>query len=191
MCDGAPSCVSACPTGALRHITSANILQRGRRWKTCSRPDLAGCQGCNTELLMRTPCAASALTPCWRRRRAVSGMGSVGYNGLTGTKVPVFQPPADQHRRDAGGVKRQLKRKGREVTAIAIPATAAHPTSLPVALRAAERGEELLFMVVDNEGYMNRACSARAVRPMAHGHRQPRLGRESKGKTQDARTYPS
>ena len=91
MCDGAPSCVSACSTGALRHITTARIYNEVGDWEDMFAPGLAGCQGCNTELLMRHtmrrvgPDTVLATPP-----GCVPGMGSVGYNGQTGTKVLRF-----------------------------------------------------------------------------------------------------
>ena len=192
MCDGAPSCVSACPTGALRHITSANIYNEVGGWEDMFTPGLAGCQGCNTELLMRHtmrrvgPEAVLATPP-----GCVPGMGSVGYNGLTGTKVPVFHPLLTNTAAMLAGVKRQLKRKGREVTAIAIAGDGgASDVGFQSLSGAAERGEELLFMVVDNEGYMNTGMQRSSCTPYGAWTSTTPVGRESKGKTQDAKNLP-
>jgi phenylglyoxylate dehydrogenase beta subunit len=192
MCDGAPSCVSACPTGALRHVTSANIYNEVGGWEDMFTPGLAGCQGCNTELLMRHtmrrvgPDAVLATPP-----GCVPGMGSVGYNGLTGTKVPVFHPLLTNTAAMLAGVKRQLKRKGREVTAIAIAGDGgASDVGFQSLSGAAERGEELLFMVVDNEGYMNTGMQRSSCTPYGAWTSTTPVGRESKGKTQDAKNLP-
>jgi phenylglyoxylate dehydrogenase beta subunit len=192
MCDGAPSCVSACPTGALRHITSANIYNEVGGWEDMFTPGLAGCQGCNTELLMRHtmrrvgPDAVLATPP-----GCVPGMGSVGYNGLTGTKVPVFHPLLTNTAAMLAGVKRQLKRKGREVTAIAIAGDGgASDVGFQSLSGAAERGEEILFMVVDNEGYMNTGMQRSSCTPYGAWTSTTPVGRESKGKTQDAKNLP-
>jgi phenylglyoxylate dehydrogenase beta subunit len=192
MCDGAPSCVLACPTGALRHITSANIYNEVGGWEDMFTPGLAGCQGCNTELLMRHtmrrvgPDAVLATPP-----GCVPGMGSVGYNGLTGTKVPVFHPLLTNTAAMLAGVKRQLKRKGREVTAIAIAGDGgASDVGFQSLSGAAERGEEILFMVVDNEGYMNTGMQRSSCTPYGAWTSTTPVGRESKGKTQDAKNLP-
>ena len=117
-------------------------------------PGLAGCQGCNTELSMRHtmrrvgPDIVLATPP-----GCVPGMGSVGYNGLTGTKVPVFHPLLTNTAPMLAGVKRQLKRKGREVTAIAIAGDGgASDVGFQSLSGAAERGEEILFMVRRQRG---------------------------------------
>ena len=74
-------------------------------------PGLAGCQGCNTELIMRHtlrrvgPDTVLATPP-----GCIPGMGSVGYNGLTGTKVPVFHPLLTNTASMLTGIKRHYKR---------------------------------------------------------------------------------
>lgn len=192
MCDGAPSCVPACPTGALRHITTARIYNEVGDWEDMFAPGLAGCQGCNTELLMRHTMrrvgsdAVLATPP-----GCVPGMGSVGYNGQTGTKVPVFHPLLTNTAPMLAGVKRQLKRKGREVTAVAIAGDGgASDVGFQSLSGAAERGEQLLFMVVDNEGYMNTGMQRSSCTPFGAWTSTTPVGKESKGKTQDAKNLP-
>ena len=192
MCAGAPACVSACPTGALRHVTSARIYNEVGDWEDMFVPGLAGCQGCNTELLMRHtmrrvgPDAVLATPP-----GCVPGMGSVGYNGLTGTKVPVFHPLLTNTAAMLAGVKRQLKRKGREVTAMAIAGDGgASDVGFQSLSGAAERGEEILFMVVDNEGYMNTGMQRSSCTPYGAWTSTTPVGQESRGKTQDAKNLP-
>ncbi|MBP7639162.1 MAG: phenylglyoxylate dehydrogenase, partial [Thauera sp.] len=120
-CEGKPACVPACPTGALRHVTTARIYNEVGSWEDLFAPGLAGCQGCNTELLMRHalrrvgPDTVLATPP-----GCVPGMGSVGFNGTTGTKVPVFHPLLTNTAAMLAGVKRQYERVGRKVTAMAI-----------------------------------------------------------------------
>ncbi len=192
MCDGAPSCATACPTGALSHVTSARIYNEVGDWEDLFAPGLAGCQGCNTELLMRHalrrvgPDTVLATPP-----GCVPGMGSVGYNGLTGTKVPVFHPLLTNTAAMLAGIKRQLKRKGREVTAMAIAGDGgASDVGFQSLSGAAERGEQILFMVVDNEGYMNTGMQRSSCTPYGAWTSTTPVGREAKGKTQDAKNLP-
>src|SRR5690606_30258598 len=118
-CEGKPACVPACPTGALRHVTTARIYNEVGSWEDLFAPGLAGCQGCNTELLMRHalrrvgPDTVLATPP-----GCVPGVGSVGFNGTTGTKVPVFHPLLTNTAAMLAGVKRQYERVGRKVTAM-------------------------------------------------------------------------
>lgn len=192
MCDGAPACVAACPTGALRHVTTARIYNEVGDWEDLFAPGLAGCQGCNSELVMRHalrrvgPDTVLATPP-----GCVPGMGSVGYNGLTGTKVPVFHPLLTNTAAMLAGVKRQYKRVGRDITAMAIAGDGgASDVGFQSLSGAAERGEEILFLVIDNEGYMNTGMQRSSCTPYGAWTSTTPVGRETKGKSQDAKNLP-
>jgi phenylglyoxylate dehydrogenase beta subunit len=191
-CAGHPACVLACSTAALRMVGAARIYNEVGDWEDLFAPGLGGCQGCNTELLMRHtlrrvgPDTVLATPP-----GCVPGMGSVGYNGLTGTKVPVFHPLLTNTAAMLTGIKRQLKRVGREVTALAIAGDGgASDVGFQSLSGAAERGEQILFMVVDNEGYMNTGMQRSSCTPYGAWTSTTPVGRESKGKTQDAKNLP-
>ena len=196
-CDGKPACVPACPTGALRHITTARIYNDVGSWEDLFAPGLAGCQGCNTELLMRHalrrvgPDTVLATPP-----GCVPGMGSVGFNGTTGTKVPVFHPLLTNTAPMLAGVKRHYKRIGREVTALAIAGDGgASDVGFQSLSGAAERNEQILFMVVDNEGYMNTGMQRSSCTPYGAWTSTTPVGQgaggmPSQGKTQDAKNLP-
>lgn len=192
MCSGNPACATACPTGALRHNTSARIYNEVGDWEDLFAEGLAGCQGCNTELLMRHalrrvgPDTVLATPP-----GCVPGMGSVGFNGLTGTKVPVFHPLLTNTAPMLAGIKRQLARKGREVTAMAMAGDGgASDVGFQSLSGAAERGERILFLVVDNEGYMNTGMQRSSCTPFGAWTSTTPVGEQGKGKTQDAKNLP-
>lgn len=188
-CDGKPACVPACPTGALRHVTTARIYNEVGSWEDLFAPGLAGCQGCNTELLMRHalrrvgPDTVLATPP-----GCVPGMGSVGFNGTTGTKVPVFHPLLTNTAAMLAGIKRQYNRLGRKVTAMAIAGDGgASDVGFQSLSGAAERGEQILFMVVDNEGYMNTGMQRSSCTPYGAWTSTTPVGEHGHGKTQDAK----
>ncbi len=191
-CDGSPACVPACPHGALRYVTTAHIYNEVGDWEDLFAPGLAGCQGCNTELLMRHtlrrvgPDTVLATPP-----GCVPGMGSVGYNGATGTKVPVFHPLLTNTAAMLAGIKRQYKRVGREITALAIAGDGgASDVGFQSLSGAAERGEQMLFMVVDNEGYMNTGMQRSSCTPYGAWTSTTPVGESQRGKTQDAKNLP-
>ncbi len=192
MCGGTPACVPACPTGALRYITTARIYNEVGDWEDLFAPGLAGCQGCNTELLMRhTLRRVGPETILATPPGCVPGMGSVGYNGLAGTKVPVFHPLLTNTAAMLTGIKRQYNRVGREVTALAIAGDGgASDVGFQSLSGAAERGEQILFMVVDNEGYMNTGMQRSSCTPYGAWTSTTPVGLALKGKTQDAKNMP-
>jgi phenylglyoxylate dehydrogenase beta subunit len=191
-CDGDPACVRACRDGALQYITTANIYNEVGDLEDLFVPGLAGCQGCNTELLIRHalrrvgPDTVVAAPP-----GCVPGMGAVGYNGQTGTKVPVFHPLLTNTASMLTGIKRHYKRKGRNVTAMALAGDGgASDVGFQSLSGAAERGEEILYIVIDNEGYMNTGMQRSGCTPFGAWTSTTPVGRESRGKTQDAKNLP-
>ena len=196
-CDGAPACVPACPHDALTYVTTARIYNEVGQWEDLFAPGLAGCQGCNTELLMRHalrrvgPDTILATPP-----GCVPGMGSVGFNGTTGTKVPVFHPLLTNTAAMLAGVKRQYLRMGRDVTAMAIAGDGgASDAGFQSLSGAAERNEQILFMVIDNEGYMNTGMQRSSCTPYGAWTSTTPVGKGSgglpaQGKTQDAKNLP-
>lgn len=190
--EGGPACVSACATGALKFVTSARIYNEVGDLEDLFVPGLSGCQGCNTELIMRHtlrrvgPDTVLATPP-----GCIPGMGAVGYNGLTGTKVPVFHPLLTNTASMLTGIKRHYKRQGREVTAMALAGDGGtSDVGFQSLSGAAERGEEILFICVDNEGYMNTGMQRSSCTPFGAWTSTTPVGEYAQGKTRDAKNMP-
>ena len=192
MCAGDPACVKVCTPGALKHVKTARIYNEVGNLEDLFAPGLSGCQGCNTELIMRHtlrrigPDVVVATPP-----GCIPGMGSVGYNGLTGTKVPVFHPLLTNTASMLAGVRRYYKRSGRDVMAVAL---AGDGGTADVGFQslsgAAERGEEILYICVDNEGYMNTGMQRSGCTPYGAWTSTTPVGERAHGKTQDAKNLP-
>jgi len=192
LCAGDPACVKACNGRALRYVTTSRIYNEVGKLEDLFVPGLAGCQGCNTELIMRHtlrrigPDTVLATPP-----GCIPGMGSVGYNGLTGTKVPVFHPLLTNTASMLAGVKRHYKRLGREVHAVALAGDGGtSDVGFQSLSGAAERGEQILFICVDNEGYMNTGMQRSSCTPYGAWTSTTPVGERGHGKTQDAKNLP-
>ena len=192
LCGGAPACVKACAPGALKHVKTARIYNEVGNLEDLFVPGLSGCQGCNTELIMRHtlrrigPDVVVATPP-----GCIPGMGSVGYNGLTGTKVPVFHPLLTNTASMLAGVRRYYKRSGRDVMAVALAGDGGTADVGFQALSgAAERGEEILYICVDNEGYMNTGMQRSGCTPYGAWTSTTPVGEHAQGKTRDAKNLP-
>lgn len=192
LCAGDPACVKACSHRALKYLTTARIYNEVGALEDLFVPGLAGCQGCNTELLMRhTLRRVGPETVLAAPPGCVPGMGAVGYNGMTGSKVPVFHPLLTNTAAMLTGIKRVYKRKGREVTALALAGDGgASDVGFQSLSGAAERGEEILFVVIDNEGYMNTGMQRSSCTPFGAWTSTTPVGSESLGKSQDAKNLP-
>lgn len=193
-CDGKPACVEVCSRGALRFDgAAASVFNDQGDREDLFAPGLSACQGCNSELLIRHtlrrvgPDTVVATPP-----GCIPGMGTVGYNGKTGTKVPVFHPLLTNTASMLAGVKRQYDRVGRKVTALAL---AGDGGTADVGFQslsgAAERNEPILFVCVDNEGYMNTGMQASGCTTYGSWTSTTPVGERLHGKGTDAKDLPT
>ncbi|MCK9910320.1 hypothetical protein MXD81_14335, partial [Microbacteriaceae bacterium K1510] len=83
-------------------------------------PGNSACLGCHAELALRTtlrilgPNTILAIPP-----GCMGGIGVVGFQGGSGTKIPVFFPLLDNTSAMLSGIKRQYQREGRVVHVVA------------------------------------------------------------------------
>ena len=192
MCDGDPACVKSCPTGALEYNRSAEIYNNYGELEDLFVPGLAACQGCNSELLIRHTMRkigsnAVVATP----PGCIAGMGTVGFNGKTGSKIPVFHPLLTNTASMLAGAKRYYNRIGRDVTMVALAGDGGTVDAGFQSLSgAAERGEQMLYICVDNEGYMNTGMQRSGSTSFGSWTSTTPVGETLHGKTQDAKNMP-
>lgn len=191
-CDGDPVCVKACPHDALEYSTVAGIYNVYGEKEDMFVPGLSACQGCNSELLIRHtmrrigPNSVVASPP-----GCIPGMGTVGYNGKTGSKVPIFHPLLTNTAPMLAGVRRFYERQGRDVTAVALAGDGgATDVGFQSLSGAAERGERVLFLCVDNEGYMNTGMQSSGGTSYGSWTSTTPVGDKMSGKRTDAKYMP-
>lgn len=191
-CDGDPACVRACPTGALGWRTAAELYNREGTREDLFVPGLAACQGCHSELLIRHtlrhvgPEVVVAAPP-----GCIPGMGTVGYNGRTGAKVPIFHPLLTNTAAMLAGVQRQFRRQGRTVTALALAGDGGTADAGFQSLSgAASRNDPILYVCVDNEGYMNTGMQASGSTPQGSWTSTTPVGPALHGKVEEAKNLP-
>ena len=191
-CGGDPACVRACDRGALTYDTLCGLHNRWGDLEDLFVPGLSACLGCNSELVIRHtlrrvgPNTVLATPP-----GCVAGVGSVGYNGRTGTKVPVFHPLLTNTAAMLAGVRRYYNRIGRKVTMLAFGGDGgAADVGFQSLSGAAERGEQMIFICLDNEGYMNTGVQRSGTTPFAAWTATTPVGAALRGKTRDAKLLP-
>ena len=192
-CDGDPACVKACPTDALQWVTAGSVFNKYGDKEDMFVPGLSGCQGCNSELIMR-----HAMRKIGRNSvlatppGCIPGMGSVGYNGKTGTKVPVFHPLLTNTASMLAGIRRYYDRVGRkDIVVMALAGDGGtSDCGFHAVSGAAERGEKVLYVCVDNEGYMNTGMQRSITTPFGSWTSTTPVGEHMRGKSQDAKNLP-
>ncbi len=155
-CGGDPACVKVCDRNALKLLKIRSVQCLGDV-EDLVAPGISSCLGCNTELLFRHSLrkigsnTILAIPP-----GCTAGVGAVGVNGVTATKVPSFHPLLTNTASMLAGIKRYYNRIGREITMMAF---AGDGGTADVGFQslsgAAERGEKMIYICIDNEGYMN------------------------------------
>ncbi len=192
MCAGTPACAQACAHGALEYRTESRIFNAYADKEDLFCRGLAACHGCNSELLIRhtmrmvgPDCVVAAPPGC------IPGMGTVGYNGQTGAKVPTFHSLLTNTATMLAGVKLQYKRMGRNVTAIALAGDGGTADAgFQSVSGAAERNDPILFICVDNEGYMNTGMQSSGVTPYGSWTSTTPVGGHMQGKRTEAKNLP-
>jgi pyruvate ferredoxin oxidoreductase beta subunit/phenylglyoxylate dehydrogenase beta subunit len=135
-----------------------NVFEKLSSSEELISPGISACVGCNVELTIRTcmrilgPDTILAIPP-----GCMGGVGVVGWDKNSGSKTPVFFPLLDNVASMLAGLKLYYKRAGRdEVKTVAFAGDGATvDAGLQCLSGAAERGDNIIYICYDNEGYMN------------------------------------
>lgn len=134
-----------------------NIIDKLSSMEDMVSPGISACVGCNVELTLRTclkvlgPDTILAIPP-----GCMGGVGVVGWDMETGAKVPVFFPLLDNVASMLAGIKMHYEKVGRKVNVVAFAGDGASTDAGMQCLSgAAERGDKIIYICYDNEGYMN------------------------------------
>ncbi|NNF98544.1 MAG: phenylglyoxylate dehydrogenase [Desulfobacteraceae bacterium] len=192
MCNQDPACVKACPREALEFKKGAQLFNQWGDLEDLVVPGLSSCLGCNSELVVRHtlrrigPDTVVATPP-----GCVAGVGAVGVNGITSLKTPVFHPLLTNTASMLAGARRYYNRIGRDVTMLAFGGDGGTAdVGFQSLSGAAERGEQMIYLCIDNEGYMNTGVQRSGTTPYGSWTSTTPVGKALKGKTRDAKPMP-
>jgi len=86
----------------------------------------------------------------------MGGVGVVGWDKKSGAKTPVFFPLLDNVASMLAGIKLHYEHIGRDVNVVAFAGDGATvDAGMQCLSGAAERGDKIIYICYDNEGYMN------------------------------------
>jgi pyruvate/2-oxoacid:ferredoxin oxidoreductase beta subunit len=150
-------------------------------------PGNAACLGCHAEMALRItlrffgPNTILAIPPS-----CMGGISVVGYGPTMGAKVPVFFPLLTNTASMLAGIKRALRRMGRDdITVLAFAGDGGTADAGFQALSgAAERGENIIYICYDNEGYMNTGIQRSGTTPRFAWTNTTPVGEAGRGKRQ-------
>ncbi|MDP3386985.1 MAG: thiamine pyrophosphate-dependent enzyme [Eubacteriales bacterium] len=134
-----------------------NLIDKLSMKEDMISPGISACVGCNVELTLRRclqilgPNTILAIPP-----GCMGGVGVVGWDMKSGAKCPVFFPLLDNPASMLAGIKLHYERIGRKVNVVAFAGDGATTDAGMQCLSgAAERGDKIIYICYDNEGYMN------------------------------------
>lgn len=155
-------------------------------------PGISACVGCNVELTLRTvlkvlgPDTVLAIPP-----GCMGGVGVVGWRQTTGTRCPVFFPLLDNTASMLAGIKLAYQRRGRQVNVVAFAGDGATVDCGFQSLSgAAERGDGIIYICYDNEGYMNTGFQRSGSTSWRSWTSTTPVGAAARGKARHKKDFP-
>jgi len=122
----------------------------------------------------------------------MGGVGVVGWDTESGSKIPVFFPLLDNVASMLAGIKLHYEKVGRKVNVVAFAGDGATTDAGMQCLSgAAERGDKLIYICYDNEGYMNTGYQrSSATTKYSWTSTTPVSGQGHGGKKQHKKDFP-
>jgi len=155
-------------------------------------PGISACQGCGAELSLRT-----ALKVLGRNTvvgippGCMAGAGCVGWNYDNGLEIPVHIPLLGNTAALLAGVKAMYETVGRDVQVVAFAGDgASSDCGFQSLSAAAERGENIIYICYDNEGYMNTGFQRSGTTSKGSHTSTTPVGKVSQGKKQHRKDLP-
>jgi phenylglyoxylate dehydrogenase beta subunit len=192
LCEGDPECVKVCKPGALQYLKHAEIYKEWASREDLFSPGLSACMGCNSELIIRFSLRILGKnTILATPPGCIPGFGAVGYSDTAGARVPIFHPLLSNTAAMLAGIKRYYQRMERNVHVVAF---AGDGGTADVGFQslsgAVERGENIIYICVDNEGYMNTGIQRSGTTPFGAWTTTTPVGKVSQGKTRESKNLP-
>lgn len=170
-----------------------NYIEILRESKDLVTPGMSACQGCGGELILRTVLKISGEnTIIGIPPGCMAGAGVVGWEFDSGLEVPVHIPLLDNTASFLAGVSSMYQRMGREdVNIIALAGDGATADCGFQSLSgAAERGDKMLYICYDNEGYMNTGFQRSSTSTKGSRTSTTPVGSRETGKSQHQKYIP-
>jgi pyruvate/2-oxoacid:ferredoxin oxidoreductase beta subunit len=156
-------------------------------------PGMSACQGCGAEIILRRALKVAgsnsllAIPP-----GCLAAAGVVGWNFDNGLKIPVHISLLDNTASFMAGVSHLYQRRDRsDVNIICLAGDGATADCGFQSLTgAAERGDKMLYICYDNEGYMNTGFQRSSTTSIGSRTTTTPVGSQQNGKLQQSKYMP-
>ncbi len=191
MCDGDPECVKACPQGVMKFIDYPEILRSHLKTEDLFSPGVGLCSGCPMETISRLTGRVLGEnvvffgTPgcCSRITQAIGTKASA--------RVPTYFCLMTNPAATAAGAKRIYQKTGQDIMCVAMIGDGATADVGFASLSgAAERGENIIYICLDNEAYMATGIQKSGTTPFSAWTFTSPVGKLRAGRTNASKYMP-
>jgi len=155
-------------------------------------PGISTCEGCAAELVLRTVLKVLGKnTVVGIPPGCMAGSGCVGWNYDSGLKIPVHIPLLGNTAAFLTGVKAMYNKTNRDINVLAFAGDGASSDCGFQSLSgSAERGDNIIYLCYDNEGYMNTGFQRSGTTSKNSYTSTTPVGSDSRGKQQHKKDMP-
>ncbi len=189
-CDGKPECVKECHHGVLSFAKGAPVRKYMQDEDLLS-PGVAFCPGCGLELAVRFALKVLGKDIVLFSAASCSAPVLIGTGDSSLEKTAFYACLMTNIASSAAGYARYYKKIGKDVTPVCFVGDG---NTVDIGFQnlsgAAERGENILYICYDNEGYMNTGYQKSSTTPSGAWTSTTQVGSAGKGKSTHAKDMP-
>ncbi len=189
-CDGDPKCVPACPYEVITFVRNSPVLSYLQEEEVIS-PGISACAGCLAELALRFTMRILGKNIVLFTAPGCACAWLHGLGDHAGSRLPRYHCLLTNVASSMTGISMYYKSIGRDVKPVSFVGDGATVDIGFQALSgAAERGDNLLYICYDNEGYMNTGVQRSSSTPYGAKTATTPVGPARHGKEQAAKNLP-
>ena len=191
MCGGEPQCVKACPEGVLTYIDYPEKLRGYLVTEDLFTKGVGLCAGCPIETMSRLTGQVLGEKVVFFGTPGCCSRITQGIGTKASARVPCYFCLMTTPAATAAGAKRYYKRKGEDILAVAMIGDGATADVGFAALSgAAERGENIIYICIDNEAYMATGIQKSGTTPLSAWTFTSPVGKVRSGRTNPSKYLP-
>ena len=189
LCGGNPECVKACPEGLISFEKSRDLVQYFKRDRVAMGTPL--CWGCPAELSFRFSMRILGKDTILLGAPGCAVLLICGAGTQTYCQFPTHMTNMTNLPSTATGLKRYYKKMGKDVQVVCFAGDGCFAdVGFQPLSGAAERGENIIVICYDNEGYMNTGVQRSGTTPYLGWTTTTPVGEKSRGKQTPSKNMP-
>ncbi|MFC2021139.1 4Fe-4S dicluster domain-containing protein [Chloroflexota bacterium] len=191
MCEGDPECVKACPYGVLEFVDNIEPLRSYLSTEDLFTQGVGLCSGCPIESMSRITGRIIGDNVAFFGTPGCCSRIIQGIQHKASARVPCYLCLMTNPASTAAGVKRYYQKTGQDIHTVAMIGDGATADVGFAGLSgAAERGENIIYICIDNEAYMATGIQKSGTTPFAAWTFTSPVGKHRAGRTTISKYMP-